>query len=105
MHRIIAVIPVTWVGEVFGYEKRRSIAYLLMPVPQHPKGDMTQTPISVAERRLAIARRLYEALVDQDPDRAITLCDSSGRVVTHHYPQPGRGLRIVSSRPGSSEIG
>ena len=68
MHRIIAVIPVTWVGEVFGYEKRRSIAYLLMPVPQHPKGDMTQTPISVAERRLAVARRLYEALVDQDPD-------------------------------------
>jgi hypothetical protein len=49
---------------------------------------MTQTPISVSERRLAIARRLYEALVDQDPDRAITLCDSSGRVVTHHYPQP-----------------
>jgi hypothetical protein len=36
----------------------------------------------------AIARTLYQALVDQDPDRAITLCDSSGRVVTHHYPQP-----------------
>jgi hypothetical protein len=56
--------------------------------PQHPKGNMTQTPISVSERRLAIARRLYEALVDQDPDRAITLCDGKGRVVTHHYPRP-----------------
>jgi hypothetical protein len=49
---------------------------------------MTQTPISVSERRLAIARRLYEALVHQDPDRAITLCDGNGRVVTHHYPRP-----------------
>jgi hypothetical protein len=46
-----------------------------------------QTPISVSERRLAIARRLYEALVDQDPNRAITLCDGQGRVVTHHYPR------------------
>ena len=51
------------------------------------KGNMTQTPISVAERRLAIARRLYEAAVSEDPDRAITLHDSSGKVVTHHDPR------------------
>ena len=49
---------------------------------------ISQTPISVAERRLTIARRLYQALVGQDPDRAITLCDSSGRVVTRHDPRP-----------------
>ena len=48
---------------------------------------ISQTPISVAERRLAIARRLYQALVNQNPDRAITLCDSSGRVVLRHDPR------------------
>jgi hypothetical protein len=49
---------------------------------------ISQTPISVSERRLAIARTLYQALVDQEPDRAITLCDGKGRVVKHHYPRP-----------------
>jgi hypothetical protein len=49
--------------------------------------NTSQTPSSVAERRLAIARRLYEALVGQDPDRAITLCDSSGSVVARHDPR------------------
>ena len=46
----------------------------------------SQTGNSTAERRLAIAHRLYEALVGQDPDRAITLCDSSGSVVARHDP-------------------
>ena len=33
------------------------------PVLQHPQGKMTsQTPSSLAERRLAIARKLYSAL-------------------------------------------
>jgi hypothetical protein len=52
----------------------------------------SQTPSSVAERRLAIAHRLYEALVGQDPDRAITLCDTdtSGKVVTRHDPGLGQ---------------
>jgi hypothetical protein len=61
-----------------------------VPVPQHPqRANMTyQTPRSVAERRLAIARRLYEALVTQDPDRAITLHDGGGRVVARHDPPP-----------------
>ena len=58
---------------------------------------ISQTPISVSERRLAIARTLYQALVDQDPDRAITLCDGSGRVVTHHYPQPEQSSSETAS--------
>ena len=48
----------------------------------------SQTPSSIAERRLAIAHRLYEALVGQDPGRAITLCDTSGSVVARHDPGP-----------------
>jgi hypothetical protein len=47
---------------------------------------MTVKPNSTAERRLAIARRLYSALVTQDPDRAITLCDAGGAVVARHDP-------------------
>jgi hypothetical protein len=44
------------------------------------------TPSSVAERRLAIARRLHQALVVQKPDRVITLCDGGGEIVAHHDP-------------------
>jgi hypothetical protein len=36
--------------------------------------------------RLDIAHRLYQALIAQDPDRAITLCDGEGRAVARHYP-------------------
>jgi hypothetical protein len=57
---------------------------------------ISQTPSSVAERRLAIARRLYEALVGQDPNRAITLCDVGGGVVAQHDPRPER-LRYVNA--------
>jgi hypothetical protein len=49
---------------------------------------MTETPSSVAERRLDIARRLYQALAAQNPDRVIILRDSSGRVVARHDPRP-----------------
>ena len=54
---------------------------------------MTATdPPNAAERkrarRLEIARRLYEALLAQDPNRAITLCDGAGKVVTRHDPLP-----------------
>jgi hypothetical protein len=52
---------------------------------------VSQTPSSVAERRLAIARRLYQALVTEDPDRVITLCDSAGGVVARHEPLPEQG--------------
>jgi hypothetical protein len=37
-----------------------------------------------AANRLAIARRLFQALAAQDPDRVITLRDGSGRVVARH---------------------
>jgi hypothetical protein len=46
---------------------------------------VSQTPSSVADRRLAIARRVYEALVTQG-HRAITLCDVGGGVVARHDP-------------------
>jgi len=36
--------------------------------------------------RLDIAHRLYQALIAQDPNRAITLCDGEGRAVARHYP-------------------
>jgi hypothetical protein len=41
-------------------------------------------PLSAADRkrrRHKVARRLYEALVAQDPNRAITLCDEAGNVL------------------------
>jgi hypothetical protein len=45
---------------------------------------VSQTPSSVAERRLAIARRIFQALAAQDPNRAIVLRDGVGRVVARH---------------------
>jgi len=47
-----------------------------------------QPPSSKSERRLAIARRLHQALVAQNPHRVITLCDGEGDVVAHHEPLP-----------------
>jgi hypothetical protein len=51
-----------------------------------------ETPNSAEERkrvaRLKIARGLYRALVDQDPDRLITLRDGGGRVMARHDPRP-----------------
>jgi hypothetical protein len=58
---------------------------------------VSQTPSSAAERRLAIARRLYQALVAQDPDRLITLCDGRGRVVARHDPQLEQGSPEIAS--------
>jgi hypothetical protein len=49
---------------------------------------VSQTPSSAAERRLAIARRLFRAMVAKDPDRSLTLCDSRGEVVARHNPRP-----------------
>ena len=49
---------------------------------------ISKTPSSVAERRLAIARRLYSALVAQDPDRVFTLRDGQGRVLASSAPTP-----------------
>jgi hypothetical protein len=62
---------------------------------------MIDKPSSAAERkraeRLDIARRLYGALVAQDPDRAITLCDSSGRLVARHDPRSEEGAPEIAS--------
>ena len=49
----------------------------------------THTPGSNDDRkRLDIARRLYQALVAQDPDRLITLCDGSGCVLARNERRP-----------------
>jgi hypothetical protein len=44
--------------------------------------------IDVDYKRLNIARRLYKALVAQNPDRLITLCDASGRVLAQSERRP-----------------
>jgi hypothetical protein len=63
---------------------------------------VSQAAISAAEgkradRRLAIARELYQALAAQDPDRVITLCDGSGRVVARHDPRPEQNAPEIAS--------
>jgi hypothetical protein len=52
-----------------------------------------------AERgeRLDLAQRLYQALVAQDPNRAITLCDGEGRLVARHYPRPAEHNPEIAS--------
>jgi hypothetical protein len=54
-----------------------------------------QTPNSAKERKrvaqLQVARRLYRALIAQDPDRLITLRDGGGWVVARHDPRPEQG--------------
>jgi hypothetical protein len=53
-----------------------------------------QTLSSAEKRRVArleVARRLYQALVVQDPDRLITLRDGGGRVMARHDPRPEQG--------------
>jgi hypothetical protein len=49
----------------------------------------THTPGSNDDqKRLEIARRLYQALVAQDPDRLIVLCDAGGCVLAHNERRP-----------------
>ena len=86
------------------------LAYLPLTRPRSPtpKGNMTvsQTPSSAAERRLAIARRLFnQALVAQDPDRLITLCDSGGGVVARHDPRPEQDVPdCLIETPAKKEV-
>ena len=58
----------------------------------HANMIISQTPNSGEERkrvpRLEVARRLYRALVAQNPDQLITLRDGGGRVVARHDPRP-----------------
>jgi len=65
--------------------------------------DMTtsDTSNSAAERKRArrhkVARRLYEQLVAQNPNRLITLRDGAGKVAAKHDPRPEQGdTEIVS---------
>jgi hypothetical protein len=60
---------------------------------QQRGSNMPTSEISNAEerkraRRHKVARRLYEALMAQNPNRGITLCDESGKVVARHDPVP-----------------
>jgi hypothetical protein len=58
----------------------------------HANMIISQTPKSGEERKRGeVARRLYRALVAQDPDRLITLRDGGGRVVARHDPRPEQG--------------
>jgi hypothetical protein len=61
--------------------------------------NISRTPdIDARAERLDIARRLYEALITQDPNRAITLCDGEGRVVARHYRRPEQTPEIAETR-------
>lgn len=46
-----------------------------------------------------MARRIFQALVAQDGERAVTLCDGGGDVVAQHDPLPSAdgGLRHVNA--------
>lgn len=47
-------------------------------------------------KRLEIARRLYQELVAQDPDRLITLRDGDGRIVARHDLRPEEDAPEIS---------
>jgi hypothetical protein len=49
---------------------------------------MNASKATASGQRQEIARRLYNALVAQDPNRVIILCDSNGRVVARHDLRP-----------------
>jgi hypothetical protein len=49
---------------------------------------MNASSASASAERLEIPRRLYNALVAQDPNRVIILCDSNGRAVARHDLRP-----------------
>ena len=65
---------------------------------------VSKTPNSVVERRLAIARRLFRAMVAKDPDRSITLCDSRGEVVARPNPRPERSTPDLIETGAKSKI-
>ena len=57
--------------------------------------DETQLAAERKRRRHKVARRLYQALVAQNPDRVITLRDVEGKVVAHHDPRSERAPEIT----------
>ena len=58
-------------------------------------------PNSTDERkraqRLDVARTVHQALVAQDADRVITLCDERGRLIACHDPRPEQGDPEIAS--------
>ena len=65
------------------------------------KMTASDTPNSAAEQksaeRLDVARTVYDALVKQDADRVITLCDVRGRLIARHDPQSEEGDPEIAS--------
>jgi hypothetical protein len=77
-----------------------------MTISQTPSFPAASAPPLSAEerkrRRHKVARRLYEALLAQDPNRTITLCDAEGTVVAQHDPLPEpEAPEIIPSFDGS----
>ena len=56
--------------------------------------------IDADHKRLDVARTLYKALVAQDPDRLITLCDGRGQVLARSERRP---KEVLPRRPLSCE--
>ena len=69
----------------FGLERRRQRGGIRMNVLKRPSSGRAERRRA---ERLDIARRLYRALTARDPDRMITLRDSSGKVVARHDLRP-----------------
>ena len=47
--------------------------------------------------RLDVAHTVYHALVAQDADRVITLCDVRGKLIARHDPRPEQGDPEITS--------
>ena len=59
--------------------------------------DQSLSAADRKRRRHKVARQLYEALVAQDPNRAITLCDEAGNVLARHDPLPEHDAPKIAS--------
>ena len=61
----------------------------------------SDTPNSAAKQkraeRLDVARTVYQALVAQDADRVITLCDARGKLIARHDPRPEESAPEIGS--------
>ena len=57
-----------------------------------PNMTASDKPNSAVEQksaeRLDVAHTVYQALVAQDADRVITLCDVRGKLIARHEPRP-----------------
>ena len=47
--------------------------------------------------RLDVAHTVYHALVAQDADRVITLCDVRGKLIARHDPRPEESASEIGS--------